>query len=372
MDNLKFKKLETDRNKSVYEVTVDYADYQKYEDHAFEHESANIKIPGFRKGQAPRAMIEKEVASKVFSHAINELLPTYAEAVLVKENLSPISHLHYDLKEMDKEKGVVFTFEVVTQPEINPDDFKKIKVDEPNSTVDDKEVEDVVKNMIRNNLPAEKLTPKKAEESAKKDDAAKSESDTEDKSKDDVADFDVTDELVSELNYEGTKTVEELKVRVKETLEGLKKQQSESEFTNKVVDEALKIADFHVPHEMVDDQVEGLEEDFKARLRQIKLSLENYIKTQGITIEEMRERWASDAKQRISSDLLLVNLAVKEGLVATEAEVEVEIEQMEDKNLRARYQNQSNKDYLRTIMTRERGLTRLVDIVKGIDSKSKK
>ncbi|CAG1022206.1 Trigger factor [Patescibacteria group bacterium] len=356
MDNLNFKRLETDRNKLVYQVTVDYSDYQKYEDHAYEHEAKKIKVPGFRPGQAPKEMVEKEVASKVFSHAVNELLPTYAEAVLVKENLSPISHLHYDLKELDKEKGVIFTFEVITQPEINPEDFKKIKVEEPNSEVDEKEIEEVIKNMIKNNLPADKIPAKKA---------TKKDVDTKEEDPDKQVDFEITDELVAELNYDGTKTVSELKANVKEALESLKKQQSESEFTSKVLEEAIKIADFHVPHEMIDDQVAGLEEDFKARLRQIKLSIENYIKTQGTTIEEMRGHWEKDAKQRISSDLLLVNLAVKEGLVATEPEVEAEIEKMEDKNLRARYQNQSNKDYLRTIMTRERGLTRLVDIVRG-------
>jgi len=278
---------------------------------------------------------------------------------MIKDELSPISHLHYDLKELDKEKGVIFTFEVVTQPVINPDDFKKIKVEEPSLEIKDKEIEDVIKNMVRNNVPEEKITFKEA----KKEKAA------DDKSEPELRDFDLTDDLVKELKYEDSKTLAELQNNVKETLISLKKQQSETEYTNKVLEEAVKVAGFHVPHEMVDEQVEGLEEDFKARLKQIKLSLENYIQTQGTTIEDMRNHWAADAQARIASDLMLVNLAVKDGLVATEAEVEAEIEKMEDKTLRARYKNQSNKDYLRTIMTRERGLARLIDIVKGKETK---
>ena len=354
MENYKFKRTEEDKNKYTYEVTIDYSEFQKYEDRAFKLEAANVKIPGFRPGQAPREMIEKEVATKVFSRAINLMLPNFAEEVMIKDELSPISHLHYDLKELDKEKGVIFTFEVVTQPVINPDDFKSIKIEEPKTEVAEKEIEDVIKNMVRNNVAEDKIKFKETKEGEEKSE---------------VKDFDLTEELIQELKYEDSKTLEELKKNVKETLTTLKKQQSDTEFTNKVLEQAIKVANFHVPHEMIDDQVAGLEEDFSARLKQIKLSLENYIQTQGTTIEEMRNHWAADAQARISSDLLLVNLAVKEGLVATEAEVEAEIEKMEDKQLRARYKNQSNKDYLRTIMTRERGLAKLIDIVKGVEVK---
>lgn len=354
MNNYKHKILEQDRNKYVYEVTVDYSEYEEYETEAFKVESSHVKIPGFRPGQAPKSMIEKEISSKVFSRALNKILPVYAEEVMIKEDLSPISHLHYDLKELDKEKGLVFTFEVVTQPVVKPEDFKQIKVDESSAEVEEKEIEDVIKNMVKNNVAEDKITYK------------------EPKAENDSKDFDITDDLVKELNYEDTKTVEELKVKVKETLVGLKKQQSDNEYTNKVLEEAIKIANFHVPHEMIDDQVAGLEEDFKARLNQIKLSLDNYVKTQGTTLEEMRNHWAQDAKTRISADLLLVNLAVKEGLVATEEEVNSEIEKMEDKNLRARYKSQSNKDYLRTIMTRERGMKKLIEIVKGTGNKAEK
>jgi len=358
MENYKFKRTQEDRNKYTYEVTVDYSVYEKYEIEAFKAEAKNVKIPGFRPGQAPKEMIEKEISSKVFSRAVNKILPDYAEEVMIKDELSPISHLHYDLKEMDKDKGIIFTFEVVTQPVINPEDFKKLKVDEPSTEISEKEIEDVIKNMVRNNVAEDKITFKEEKKSKE----------TDDKSGETVKDFDLTEELVKDLKYQDTNTLEELKKNVKETLSSLKKQQSQTEYTNKVLDAAIKVANFHVPHEMIDDQVAGLEEDFKSRLTKIKLSIENYIQTQGTTIEEMRNHWAEDAKSRISSDLMLVNLAVKEGLVATESEVESEIEKMEDKALRARYKNQSNKDYLRTIMTRERGLAKLIELVNGTKS----
>lgn len=355
MDNYTYKRVEEDKNKFKYEVTVDYSEYLKFEEVAFKSESSKVKIPGFRPGQAPKEMIEKEIASKVFSRAINMVLPEFAEKVMVKEELSPISHLHYDLTEFDKEKGVIFNFEVVVQPEINAEMFKGIKVEESSLEVTEKEIVDVIKNMVRNNVAEEKIKFKTLE--------------VEGETKKEDRDFDLTDELVSELKYENTKNLEELKTNVKATLETLKKQQNESEYMNKVIQEALKVANFHVPHEMVDDQVAGIEEDFVGRLNQIKLSIENYVQTQGTSLEEMRKHWAEEATNRIASDLMLVNLAVKEGLVASQEDVDSEIEKMEDKNLKSRYQSQSNKDYLRTIMTRERGLTRLVDIVKSNSTK---
>lgn len=363
MEKYTYKNVEQKQNKYTFEVKAEYALYEEFEAAAYKNASKNVKIPGFRPGKAPKDMIEKEIAAKVFNNAINAVLPSIAEDVLEKEKLNPIANLSYELKDFDKEHGLIFTFTFYAQPKINVDNLKKIKISEPKAEVTDAEVLEVIKNMIRNNVPEDKIKFKEEKEQ-KKEEGKEKKGESAEEQETKVKDFDVTDELVKELGYENESTVEGLKTKVKSTLEQLKKEQLEGDFINAIIDETLKVVDFDIPDEMVASESERLEEDFRGRLKQIKLNEENYLKTQGTSIEEMRKRWNKEAKDHLMTDLTLINLAVQEKTVPTEAEVDAEIEKIENPKVRAQYKVARNKDYLRTLMTREKGLKQLIEFVR--------
>ncbi len=356
MDNYTYKQSEKKNNKYIYEVKVSYAYFQKFEDSAFAIESKKVKLPGFRPGHAPKHLVEKEVATKILTRAINNLLPAIASEVVTKENLNPMHELHYDLKEFDKDKDIVFTFELYAQPEIKIEDFKKLSVKYDEPKVNDEEVESVVKNMIRNSLGEEKLKPHLKKD--KVEDKGKGEG------RDDELDFDITEDMVKELKYEDATTLEEVKKKVSEAMFEIKKQQYENEYVNKVVEQALKMVEIELPEHLLEDEVFRKEEDFRNRLSKIKLDVDNYLNTQGTTIEKMREDWKKEAMNQVSSDLLLINLAVGEKNIPTEEEVDVEIEKISNPQIKAQYKERRNKDYFRTLMTRDRGLSKLLEIAK--------
>ena len=367
MDGFTYKKLEELKNKRTFEVKVEYSVYKELEDKIFAESSKKVKLAGFRPGKAPKELIEKEIASSVFSKTINKLLTDLAYEILTKEDLNPISHIDYDLKDFDKDKGLTFTFTFLNQPKIDIEKLKKISVKKEEIVVKAEEIDDVIRNMIRNNLPVEKYD-KNAKVNPESSSGQKSEVEgqkLEDQKPEEVSrDFEITNELVKELGYEDAKTYDEIKAKVKETLTKFKDEQVSSDYNGKIIEAAVKAVDFDLPEDMVNEEVTKKEEDFKNRLRKIKLDIDAYLKTQSTTIEKLKENWANEAKAQISTDLLLVNLAVQEKLVPTEEDVDAEIEKIEDKKLKAQYKGQRNKDYLRTLMTRERGFTRLVELIK--------
>ncbi len=355
MEKINYKKLEEKKNKVKFEAVVPEDLFEKRRSELFKQMSKSVKIPGFRPGMAPKAEIEKQIAYNVYIETINKVLPEVAIEVLKLEKLNPISTLNYDIPEVDKnEKGIKFTFEFLRQPDIDVSKLTKLKVEKKEEKVTDEEVIEVIKNLVKSSLPREKWEKNivKTEKKASKD-SNKEESEQED--------IELTDDLIKELGYEDEKDLAGAKAKVKETLISLKEEQSQGEYTNSLVMAAVNAADFEVPHEYVHKEMEEREEQFKKRLKDLKLDAEVYLKTQGKTIEELREEWHKQSELDLATDLLLINLAVKEKRIPTDEEVEQEISKLDDASKKY-YSVESNREYLKTALTRNNGLKRLVEL----------
>lgn len=366
MEKIQHKKLEEVKNKVKFEAVVPEELFEAKRAQIFTEMAKNVKIAGFRPGKAPKAEVEKQIAYNVYIETINRVIPEVALEVLKVENLSPISTLNYDLLEPEKdEKGIKFTFEFLKQPEIDPSKLSKLKVEKKETTVTDEEVDDVIKNLIRSSLPREKWekfiikSEKTAKKSAKKDDSDETSSEVE--QPEGLENIELSDELIKELGYEDEKDLAGTRAKVKETLIGLKEEQSQGEYTSRLIEEALKVADFEVPHEYVHKEMEEREEQFKKRLRDLKLNEEVYLRTQGKTMEDLRHEWHQQSEIDLATDLLLINLAVKEKRIPTDEEVMAEIEKLDDASKKY-YSEPKNQDYLKTALTRNNGLKRLLEL----------
>lgn len=356
-DSLKYKLLKKEKNKYEFEVVVEYSEYEHFEEHAIAEESKKVKLPGFRPGFAPKEMVLAQLGNKVFSHAINELLPEFAYQLLTKEKLNPISNLDYSLKEFDKTKGIIYTIVFYTQPEIDLDKIKKLKIEKPKSDVEDKEVDDVITDMIRSRKKANAEASKTEETDDIDAEASKTEQHKDEK-------IVLDDQALEGLGFE-EKTMSELKEKVKDAIGAMKKEQTTIEYNNKVIDAAVDAVSFEVPTDMVEDEARRREMDWENRLQQIKLDKDQFLATQGKTLEQVREDWKKEAEKAVKSDLILIYTALQEKVFATDEDVAKEIEKIEDTKLKAAYKDQRNKDYLKTLMTRERGLQKIIDTIEG-------
>jgi len=369
-----FKQTENKNNKNTYEVVVNYSYYQILEDKVFSEEAKKIKMPGFRPGKAPKELIEKDISSKVFTNAINKLLPEIAFEILTQENLNPLANLDYSLKEFDKDKGVIFTFTLFTQPVIDIKKLETIKIFITENEVKEEEIDDVIRNMLKQKEKSKKKEEDKIDEAelvgednndSHKDQLEPLAVNIEDnKNKKGEIQAEITDEEIKTLGYEDANTYSELKEKIRESLLKFKEQQSNNELSQKAIEEALKVIQFDLPDEMVKNETIKQEEEFRNRLNKIKLNEEGYLKTQGTTIEKLREEWEKESRSQISTDLMLINIAIQEKIVPTEEDVDNEIKSIKDQKIKMQYQNVKNRDYLRTLMTRDRGLSKLMQIVK--------
>ncbi len=384
-------------DKKEYEVTLEYSELDTFIEISYKILAADVKIQGFRPGKAPRDLIESKLGAKLVTDALGRLLPTATYEIIEKEKDRPVEAPAYDLKEMDKEKGIKYSFSFVNYPTIKVGDIKKIKVEKKEAEITEDDIESVIKNVVRSSLSIEKIKEltkvkeesatssqptaknKKAKESKEEQAHAHDEHDHNHDHSDhdhthqhsheekpvEAVDFELNDALIQELKYEKEKTLEEVKKSVKAKLTEMKKQQVEDEYANKIVDEVVKISDVKVPKLFLTREVENTENQFSERLKELKLDVETYLQTQGSNLEQKRKEWEEQAKKRIAIDLLLINIADQNGGVAKDEEIENEISAIEDPKVRNQYESKNAREYIRTVMTRQKGLKKLLEMVEA-------
>lgn len=341
MEKFTYKKIKQEKNKLEFEVKTSPEIYDELYADVYKEEAQKVKIAGFRPGKAPKSEVERRIAMDVVNKTVNTLLPKVAYEILVKEDLNPISSVKYDVTGINEDKSIDFTMTIVDSPKIDVNQLKKIKVKEKIEEVKDEEIDMVIRNIIQSTLPEDEWKSKEG------------------------GDVEITDELVKKLGYEDETTVEGLKAKVKETLERVKKEQAENEYVQNVLKEAVKISDFYIPEDLIEEEVHHREHHFVERLENLKLDVDSYLKTQNKTMEDVKNEWRKEIEESAGVDILTINLARQEKLVPTEEEIEEEIDKIEDEITRIRYKSDEGlRDQMRTVLTRNRGAKKIVDLTK--------
>ena len=357
---------------------------------AYNKNKNKISVPGFRKGKAPRKMIEQLYGSQIFfEDAANEIIPdAYADAAK-ESGLDIVSQPKVSIEQLEAGKPFIFAAEVAVRPEVELGEYKGVEVTKADAEVTDADVEEELKKVQDQNSRTVSV-----EDRAVKDgdmtvidfegfidgeafDGGKGENypltigshsfiDTfeeqmigmnigEEKElnvtfpedyhaenlKGKPATFKVTvkeikEKQLPELDDDFAQDVsdfdtlaeykDDLKKKIAERKESEAKAKKESEAIEKVV-EAAKM---DIPQAMIDTQVNRMLEDFAMRLQQQGLSVEQYFQYTGMTADKTMEEMKPEAVKRIKNSLVLEAVAKAENIEVSEEEFEAELQKMAD------------------------------------------
>ena len=357
---------------------------------AYNKNKNKISVPGFRKGKAPRKMIEQLYGSQIFfEDAANEIIPdAYADAAK-ESGLDIVSQPKVSIEQLEAGKPFIFAAEVAVRPEVELGEYKGVEVTKADAEVTDADVEEELKKVQDQNSRTVSV-----EDRAVKDgdmtvidfegfidgeafDGGKGENypltigshsfiDTfeeqmigmnigEEKElnvtfpedyhaenlKGKPATFKVTvkeikEKQLPELDDDFAQDVsdfdtlaeykDDLKKKIEERKESEAKAKKESEAIEKVV-EAAKM---DIPQAMIDTQVNRMLEDFAMRLQQQGLSVEQYFQYTGMTADKIMEEMKPEAVKRIKNSLVLEAVAKAENIEVSEEEFEAELQKMAD------------------------------------------
>ena len=384
--SLQVEKLEKNMAKLTVEVPAEQ--FEKALTTAFNKNKSRFNIPGFRKGKAPQAMVEKMYGVEVlYEDAINEALDaTYGDAV-TESKLDVVSRPEIDVVQVEKGKELIYTATVAVKPEVTLGEYKGIEVEKASAEVSDEDIEAELKKVQEQNSRLITVEDRAVEdgdqtvvdfegfvdgtpfEGGKGEDypltiGSHSFIDTfeeqligknigeecevnvtfpEEYHAKELAGkpavFKVTVKEIKrkelpELNDEFAQdvsefeTLEEYKNDVKAKLSLTKQKEAATENENHVVDKVVENATMDIPEPMIDSQVNNMVNDYARRMQSQGLSLEQYMQFTGMTIDTLKEQMKPQAVKRIQTRLVLEAIVKAENITVSDEAVEKEIADM--------------------------------------------
>ena len=346
----------------------------------------SVNIPGFRKGKAPRAIIEMHygkdaVKQEAFEEVSNKL---YSEA-LEQEKLIPVEDPKLESSTFEEGKAMEMTIKVTVKPEPELGEYKGLHVDKEEAVVTDEDVEAQMKELCNRN--AKMVAAEEGHVIEKGDFAIIDFAGTvggepfsggegkgyplevgsnsfipgfEDQlvglSKGDATDVEVTfpeeyfvkelagKEAVFKVNIQDVKikelpeltdeyvaansdfkTVEELRANYKERMQAAAEENAKNAYEHALIDMAVANAKFTVPAIMIEDRISQMVEEMKMSLESRKMSLDMYMQYTGMDMAKIRENQRPVAEENVKTDLVLDAIAKAENIQVDMADVDAEI-----------------------------------------------
>lgn len=363
-------------------------DAEKFEEGlkaAYNKGKHNIAVPGFRKGKAPRAIIEKQYGSEIFyEEAINCIFPDEYEKAVEEHSLEVVSSPEVDVIEVDKEKGAILAATVTVKPEVTLGEYKGLTYTDISEFATDEDVYVEIQKELEKNSRLIAITDRPVE----KDDivtidyegfidgvAFQGGKDSDHKltigSKSFIDTFE--DQLIGknigdsvEVNVTfpesyGTKelagkpalfnvdikeiekkefpdlddefardvsefdTLEQYKFSIKEAIEEEKRKEKENTISDELVKKAIENIEVDVPPIMIENQMNQMVNDFDRRLQSSGLSIDTYLQYMRQDYNTFKESYRESAEFNTKARLTLEAIAKLENIESTDEEVTGEI-----------------------------------------------
>lgn len=384
--SVQVEKLEKNMAKLTIEVSSE--EFENAIAKAYKKNKNKISMPGFRKGKAPRAMIEKMYGKGIFyEDAANSIIPdAYADAAKESE-LEIVAQPEIDVTQIESGKPFIFTATVALKPEVTLGEYKGIEVEKKEVEVTDEEVEAEINKVRESNarmldiddratqdgdtvlIDFDGYVDGKQFEGGKADDYSLvlGSHSFIDNFEEQLVGKNIGDDVEVNVTFPENYQAEELqgkpavfKVKIKEIKvkelpeldddfaqdvsnfdtiaeykEDLKKKLTENkeealkrEREEAVIGKIIENAQMDIPEQMVDAQTRQLTQEFAQRLSSQGLSIDQYMQFTGLTPQKMIEELKPQALKRIQSRLVLEAVVAAENIETTEEELDKEIENM--------------------------------------------
>jgi trigger factor len=370
------------------EIEVEAEKVKKAFDQAYKEAGKHVNVPGFRKGKAPRAMLERYVSEDhIMEHAAEELVrPAYEEA-LEEAGIEPYGPAGYEIIHLADAEPFKFRAKVPLAPTVELGKYTGIEVERLSRQVSDEDVEKELESIRQRSAKVENVEGRPAKQGdlaiirmVEPDGETKETvveignnlasfdkgligmnigetktidlvypKDYEDKelagtkSQTTVTLNDIKERQLPELNDEFVKqisekseekieTVEQLKDKIKSAMEKAASDIADREIESKIIEKIVESSKIDIPDVMTEHEVAHRLQDLMSNLKNRNLTLEDYFEATGTNFEETQSRMESSAERDIKVSLALGEIAKAEKMEVSDEEVEAEITRMAEES----------------------------------------
>ena len=377
-----------EKNMAKLTIEVSAEEFEKAVQNAYLRSRGKITIPGFRKGKAPRVMIEKMYGAGIFfEDAANALIQAEYPKAADESGLEIVSQPEIDVVQIEKGKSFIFTAEVAVKPEVTLGEYKGLEVEVSPADVTEEEIAAELKREQENNsrtidvddravadgdmvtLDFEGFVDGVAFEGGKGENypltigsgafipgfeeqligaeagkevevnvtfpqeyhapelagkAATFKCTVHEIKAKELPELD--DEFASEISE--FDTLDELKADIKAKIKEQKNADGKRQKEDQAMEQAVENATMDIPEAMIETQVRQMADDFAQRMQQQGLSMEQYFQFTGMTAEKMLEELRPQAVKRIQTRLVLEAIVKAENIEITDERIDEELAKM--------------------------------------------
>ena len=371
------------------EVSVDGETFKAAVDRAYKKQVKKINVPGFRKGKAPRAIIERMYGEEIFyDDAMQDCYPEALDAAAKEADLKVITVTALEATEVSKD-GFTFKATVVVEPEIEIKDYKGIEIEKMSTEVTEDMIDHEIEHVRERNSRMVTVEDRAAETGdtvvidfegfcgGEAFDGGKAENynlelgsgnfipgfedqivghnaDDEftidvkfpdeyqnDELKGKDAQFkiklheikkkelpEVDDDFVKDVSEKDT--VAEYREELKEQIEHRLEHEAEHDIEHKLTDAVIEKVEGEIPQQMFDNEAQNMMREMDMRLRQQGMDMNTYLKYTGMDADAVLEMYKPEAEKRVKMRLALEKIAKLEEIKPTEEEIDAEYKKMAD------------------------------------------
>lgn len=418
-----FEKLTSNKVKLNFVVSAE--DFDKALATAYSKNVKRFNIPGFRRGKAPRHVIEMHYGPSVFfEDAFDEIFPVVYSEAIKEHSVEPVDRPELDVTQIEKGKDLIFSVEVFVRPDVVLGDYKNLEAKKVVDEVTDDDVSAEIERARDRNSRFVEVTdrPAKLDDQVNIDYAgfdgdnqfaggtAKGQElvlgsghfipGFEDQlvgaTVGQDVDVNVTfpeeyhekslagkpvvfhvhvngirekevpaldDEFAKDMGFD---TLDEYKADVKANLIKRNEERAETAFENEVVEKAVATCEMDIPNGMVEEAIDNMLRDMEMRLMYQGMKLDDYFKYTGQTREQVREMYREQAAERVKTQLALEAIRDAEKIEATEEEIDAEIAKLADSRKKSledmkKQLTDGDREYFKQAAT----MNKVVEFLKG-------
>ena len=418
-----FEKLTSNKVKLNFVVSAE--DFDKALATAHSKNVKRFNIPGFRRGKAPRHVIEMHYGPSVFfEDAFDEIFPVVYSEAIKEHSVAPVDRPELDVTQIEKGKDLIFSVEVFVRPDVVLGDYKNLEAKKVVDEVTDDDVSAEVERARDRNSRFVEVTDRPARlDDQVNIDYAGFDGDNQfaggtAKGQELVlgsghfipgfedqlvgatvgqdVDVNVTfpeeyhekslagkpvvfhvhvngirekevpaldDEFAKDMGFD---TLDEYKADVKANLIKRNEERAETAFENEVVEKAVATCEMDIPNGMVEEAIDNMLRDMEMRLMYQGMKLDDYFKYTGQTREQVREMYREQAAERVKTQLALEAIRDAEKIEATEEEIDAEIAKLADSRKKSledmkKQLTDGDKEYFKQAAT----MNKVVEFLKG-------
>ena len=426
---MKINQAEKKQNQTVLQVALEPEDVEKYMNWAYKRVVGRIKIPGFRKGKAPRNIVERFVGREaLLNESLDHMASDTARIAIDQEKLEISGPPDVEIEEL--EPTITLKIIVPLVPNIDLGEYTKLRVPFNNPEITDEQVDDSLKQIQKEMAPWEPVDrPVKIEDMITIDVEGSVDNEIVINEKDVVyiaepgnerpfpgfaekivglskglqqnfsldipedytvtkfagkkSDFAVTVSEIKERKLstlddefakgvgEGFDDLEALRVKLRENLKEHANLHSEKEYREAAIDALVDHTEFELPPILIEREVDAMMRDNEDTLKRQQIDMDQYLSSLGKTTDEIKEELKEDAVKRLRRSWTLTKLAEIQDIKVEEDEVNSRVDAMStgdsqnSKQLRQLFNSERGRDSLRRSIITEKVIDALVAVTKG-------